>query len=520
MSNFSETGDILLLKEKYDKLAQDYAKQRNKLTVLKKAYVELNEQATHKDQLIRKHEQEIESLSFRNKQLVTRISLLQEQSNESHLPLNGATNGSSDEFNVLREEFIRKINENALLHQHISDLESGLNEKSTKNHDDLKRMIDQNAVLQSLLDENNKKCLGYEGKIDLLENRLFFFDNISNFNENIMTILNLIEDKISILFENADDFPFELVKFCKNFSLNNRDFFHSFICSYKKISVPIFDRELKFYGSDFDTSELKRLNLSVSSMLDDIESTPDLEAVLKSLASALNEILILKHRYAFKQNLLTIDECLVFYLQKNVNLFIRFSKYLTEANGISNNNEELIVLDGLRCKCHSNVNLQKEADVTQQRPNVETNNSEPTDSQSNSTQHSIPEVSVDSTTDTNGLSSGNDLVGYYSAQINSLEASLVFATSKAICFYEELGCLKSLLDLNAIKLDDSVQYSAGLKSNIEKLNDELETVSRHYEDQLRMMSEHVAELNDKLAVQNEIIERSNANSKASSKKGK
>ena len=62
---------------KYEKLVQDYVKVRSKLTILKKAYVELNESSAQKDQSIRKYEQELEGLNFRNQQLTARVESLQ-----------------------------------------------------------------------------------------------------------------------------------------------------------------------------------------------------------------------------------------------------------------------------------------------------------------------------------------------------------------------------------------------------------------------------------------------------------
>ena len=64
---------------KYDKLVQDYVKLRSKLTILKKAYVELSETSSQKDQSLRKYEQEIEGLNFRNQQLTSRVEILQRE---------------------------------------------------------------------------------------------------------------------------------------------------------------------------------------------------------------------------------------------------------------------------------------------------------------------------------------------------------------------------------------------------------------------------------------------------------
>lgn len=173
---------------KYDKLVQDYVKLRSKLTILKKAYVELSESSSQKDQSLRKYEQEIEGLNFRNQQLTSRVEILQRElenfkhsstpvptntpiaqlnsannaqstsnlhvphsaslspssgslssssTSTSSLPMMATTLGAhqktfSPALDVLTEELQRKINENALLHSRISELELDWKQKSSR----------------------------------------------------------------------------------------------------------------------------------------------------------------------------------------------------------------------------------------------------------------------------------------------------------------------------------------------------------------------------------------------------
>ncbi|XP_069464510.1 protein phosphatase 1 regulatory subunit 21 isoform X1 [Ambystoma mexicanum] len=74
------------LQGKYQKLAQEYSKLRAQNQVLKKAVVDeqassaaVKEQLKMKEQSMRKQEQEMESLTFRNQQLAKRVELLQEE---------------------------------------------------------------------------------------------------------------------------------------------------------------------------------------------------------------------------------------------------------------------------------------------------------------------------------------------------------------------------------------------------------------------------------------------------------
>lgn len=80
------SADSQTLQAKYQKLAAEFAKQRAQNTVLKKAVIEeqektktLQETLRQKDQAIRKYEQEIDSLQFRNDQLSKRVAVLQEE---------------------------------------------------------------------------------------------------------------------------------------------------------------------------------------------------------------------------------------------------------------------------------------------------------------------------------------------------------------------------------------------------------------------------------------------------------
>ena len=143
--------------QKYDKLIQDYVKLRSKLTILKKAYVELSDQSSQKDKSLRKNEQELEGLNFRNQQLTSRVESLQKELDQfksnspapgqliasqslvslKSNPHSGLSNNNkleksvdtdqqlalSRRANILEEELQHKINENATLHKRIHEIE-------------------------------------------------------------------------------------------------------------------------------------------------------------------------------------------------------------------------------------------------------------------------------------------------------------------------------------------------------------------------------------------------------------
>ncbi|CAL1675061.1 unnamed protein product [Lasius platythorax] len=128
------------LQTKYQKIAAEYSKIRAQANVLKKAVIE--EQARNTD--IRNHlkerevelrraEQEIDSLTFRNQQLTKRITVLQEEldkaqnkskKSKSKVSENNSQIPPPPPNNILDEEFQKKIVENAQLLSQISDKDS------------------------------------------------------------------------------------------------------------------------------------------------------------------------------------------------------------------------------------------------------------------------------------------------------------------------------------------------------------------------------------------------------------
>jgi len=133
---------------KYQKLATEYAKIRAQMTVLKKGLVDEQEKSTsladqvhERDTQIRKQGSEMEAVLFRNQQLAKRINLLQEEadaaaskkgrsrwkrdrsgSKERHGQMNSLGVDSAEQ--VINEELVAKITENAELKVKLNDIET------------------------------------------------------------------------------------------------------------------------------------------------------------------------------------------------------------------------------------------------------------------------------------------------------------------------------------------------------------------------------------------------------------
>ncbi|EFN82378.1 myosin-10 [Harpegnathos saltator] len=129
------------LQTKYQKIATEYSKIRAQANVLKKAVIEeqtrntdIRNQLKEKEVELRRAEQELDSLTFRNQQLTKRITVLQEeldkaQNKSSKKGRNKHTTENNSQVpappnNILDEEFQKKIVENAQLLSQISDKDS------------------------------------------------------------------------------------------------------------------------------------------------------------------------------------------------------------------------------------------------------------------------------------------------------------------------------------------------------------------------------------------------------------
>ncbi|XP_060686837.1 protein phosphatase 1 regulatory subunit 21 isoform X2 [Hemiscyllium ocellatum] len=126
------------LHAKYQKLAQEYSKLRAQNQVLKKAVVDeqgqgasLKEELKMKDQSVRKLQQEMDSLTFRNQQLAKRVELLQEElvtteakGKKSKKSVDPPSQMSQQRQSVFDEDLQNKIQENERLHREIQEAQA------------------------------------------------------------------------------------------------------------------------------------------------------------------------------------------------------------------------------------------------------------------------------------------------------------------------------------------------------------------------------------------------------------
>uniref|UniRef100_G3TBV5 Protein phosphatase 1 regulatory subunit 21 n=1 Tax=Loxodonta africana TaxID=9785 RepID=G3TBV5_LOXAF len=119
------------------------------------------------------------------------------------------------------------------------------------------------------------------------------------------------------------------------------------------------------------------------------------------------------------------------------------------------------------------------------------------------------------------VESREDLIkNHYMARIGELTSQLQVADSKSVHFYAECRALSKRLAL-AEKSKEALTEEMKLASqNVSRLQDELTTTKRSYEDQLSMMSDHLCSMNETLSKQREEIDTLKMASKGNSKKNK
>jgi len=209
MTNSNSHGNLssALLNDssKYEKFVQDYVKLKSKLKILKKAYIEQSELSTVKDQSIRKYEQEIESLNFRNQQLTSRVEALQRELDSNKSNATPTTSSRSDSMSnlassehktsVLAEELQLKINENSSLHRRLTELEVEFRQKLAKTEHVLKQCEYEKLELEKKIDSLEQKSK-YE--VEKLQNEKSTLElNIIQLENQLRTTHNEKEQKES-----------------------------------------------------------------------------------------------------------------------------------------------------------------------------------------------------------------------------------------------------------------------------------------------------------------------------------
>uniref|UniRef100_A0A8C1S6L0 Protein phosphatase 1 regulatory subunit 21 n=1 Tax=Cyprinus carpio TaxID=7962 RepID=A0A8C1S6L0_CYPCA len=174
-------ANVTDLQSKYSKLAQEYSKLRAQNQVLKKAVVDeqtascsLKDELKQKEQSLRKVEQEMDSLSFRNQQLTKRVELLQEElllseskSKKSKNKGDSPSQVSLQTQSVFDEDLQKKIQENERLHIQFHEADEQFRRQEAQLRVRLDQLEKESEQHQAVVDALNRK---YTDAIEKLQN--------------------------------------------------------------------------------------------------------------------------------------------------------------------------------------------------------------------------------------------------------------------------------------------------------------------------------------------------------------
>ncbi|XP_042592106.1 protein phosphatase 1 regulatory subunit 21 isoform X2 [Cyprinus carpio] len=166
-------ANVTDLQSKYSKLAQEYSKLRAQNQVLKKAVVDeqtascsLKDELKQKEQSLRKVEQEMDSLSFRNQQLTKRVELLQEELLLSESK-SKKSKVSLQTQSVFDEDLQKKIQENERLHIQFHEADEQYRRQEAQLRVRLDQLEKESEQHQAVVDALNRK---YTDAIEKLQN--------------------------------------------------------------------------------------------------------------------------------------------------------------------------------------------------------------------------------------------------------------------------------------------------------------------------------------------------------------
>uniref|UniRef100_A0A8D3A632 Protein phosphatase 1 regulatory subunit 21 n=1 Tax=Scophthalmus maximus TaxID=52904 RepID=A0A8D3A632_SCOMX len=109
---------------------------------------------------------------------------------------------------------------------------------------------------------------------------------------------------------------------------------------------------------------------------------------------------------------------------------------------------------------------------------------------------------------------------HYMARVGELTTQLQISDSKAVHFHSECRALAKRLAIAETSRETLSEEVKVANQNITRLQDELTTTKRSYEDQLSMMSDHLCSMNETLSKQREEIDTLKLSSKGNAKKNK
>ena len=237
------------LQTKYQRLGQEYQKARAQITVLKKAV--LDEQAANKvvqdglkqrEQTIRKYEQEIDSLHFRNSQLSKRVEILQTElgkyESKGVKPSKQPNTQTSISF-IHEQELQMKIAENESLHKQLQEANIE-NETRTRQLETRLDILEKNKgdYEKSIADCNSKSNV----IIEKMKDEHHMLNAKLNKQAKDLKLANIMTEKYKNQFkENTNELQSKLENTTKLMQ-EKMPFIDSEITEFNKLNVPVCDK--------------------------------------------------------------------------------------------------------------------------------------------------------------------------------------------------------------------------------------------------------------------------------------
>ncbi|KAK7600943.1 hypothetical protein V9T40_008384 [Parthenolecanium corni] len=494
-------GDVTA---KYSRLAAEYSKVRGQNTVLKKAILEeqnkntqLNEIIREKEQTVRKSGQEIESLNFRNSQLLRRVTVLQEEIDLLNKNGKKKTKNSTDFSNgvvdnlLLEDDMKKTIIENA-------KLISKLNDNEEKHEEEIASLMSQ---ISSLNDEINKKNIliqqmrtEYEITVDQLnrERQDFKRDYANNVNKLKETEIELSTLK-SVYKQYVNDVGPKLEAVSRVLE--------------KKIPFldeEMFDKVLNPPNSQQELirEEFAKLNAALDNLIAETENV-DLKRSQCSIAKVNDGRNYKSFASKYLRSLLKEKPEYIPY-EEAIDNKKRLQELIMLNNSLSSElkNLDAAVVELEQEKVHL-VNLCevlqiKLGDKPQSSGSVNESAVEVTNELGRflPTENINPEI----------LTREKEIQNHMMSKLDEVVIMKEAACSKARTYLLECKTLQRRLENNAV--EKQLLENKYLESNriSLELREELSTVCQNYEVQLSMMSDHLASVNEKLAQQSEEID--------------
>lgn len=241
------------LQAKYQRLASEYSKLKAQLPVLKKAVVDeqtvqekLKISIKEKDQCVRKYEQEVDSLNFRNQQLAKRVLFLQEELDQVSIKKKSKGKSGSSiadagsptsenpvahslERSVIGEELQSKIEENARLHKQVFESQQEYDtqlrelqdrvckyEKESNQHNEVlnltlqkgksevDRLQQEKAMMEIKLQKQQNQIKEYKSQTERMEEHLH--DVQEHLTEKLKSAAKIIENNLPFIDSGVPEF--------------------------------------------------------------------------------------------------------------------------------------------------------------------------------------------------------------------------------------------------------------------------------------------------------------------------